>query len=429
MTSYWTATGGPALAVPALTADTGCDVAIIGGGYTGLATANELSTRDVDVLLLEARDIGWGASGRNGGSVTPRYKMAFCALEKSYGMETAQRLHGLLHGGVLAIKENVQRFDISCDYGECGQMTAAHSAAALKLLSEDVAWLQRMGDQTPRIVSPGETAERLGLDYYHGAYLDSRGARVHPLKYARGLALGLMKRGVRIHAQTPVVAIRRENGQFLLNTSGGTTVRAKQVVLATDAYLAAELGLTWFRRHFLTVASALITTAPLSAHARQTIVPGRHVVADTFALLNYFQMLPDGSLLFGGRGKVTRWEDDSAVYALLEKRMRSFFPAVGDTPVTHRWSGLVGLSQDNLPHAATIESGLHVAFGYGGRGVVLSHVLGQALCAMVLGESLERFGPLAGVMPAPFRFHGLKRRMIGWAMRYFALRDRIQASR
>ena len=273
-----------------------------------------------------------------------------------------------------------------------------------------------------------ESVERLGLDLYHGAYLDMRGARVHPLRYARGYAGGLAARGVRIHAGTPATGIAGRRGNFTVGTPRAR-VRAKQVILATDSYLGPELGLARFRRHFLTVASALITTAPLSAEAQRRIDPGRHVVADSFALLNYFQMLPDGRLLFGGRGKVTPREDEARVFEILEGRMRQLFPVLGDTPVTHRWSGLVGLSPDNLPHVAALEPGLHVAFGYGGRGVVLSHVLGRVLSAAVLGEDLAPFGPLAGALPPPFRFHGLKRRMIGAAVRWYALRDRLQARR
>lgn len=425
--NYWAASAGVAPAYPPLAADASCDVAIVGGGYTGLSAADALSACGIDVLLLEAHDIGWGASGRNGGSVTPRYKMPFSSLERSYGQETAKRLHQLLHAGVSTIKENVRRFAIACDYGECGQVTAAHSADALNTLADDIDWLRRIGDPTPRLLNWGQTAERLGLNFYHGAYLDPRGARVHPLKYARGLALGLVKQKVGIHTQTPVVRICRDQSSFVVETNRGAVVRPRQVILATDAYLPPELKLTRFRGHFLTVASALLTTAPLPEQALRSILPGRYVVADTFALLNYYQMLPDGRLLFGGRGKVTRWEDNGKVFALLEGRMRRLFPAVGETEVTHRWSGLVGLSQDNLPHAATIAPGFHVAFGYGGRGVVLSHVLGEALCAAVVGENLASFGPLAGELPAPFRFHWLKRYMIGAAMQYFGFRDWLQA--
>jgi gamma-glutamylputrescine oxidase len=173
------------------------------------------------------------------------------------------------------------------------------------------------------------------------------------------------------------------------------------------------------------MASALITTASLPAAVARVVDPGRHVVADTFTLLNYFQMLPGDRLLFGGRGKVTPHENDAVVFELLERRMRLLFPALGDIPVTHRWSGLVGISRNNQPHAVSITPTLHAGFGYGGRGVVLSHVLGRALAAMATGERLTEFGPLAGSMPRGYLFHGLQRRMIGLGTTYYTLRDRL----
>jgi len=208
-------------------------------------------------------------------------------------------------------------------------------------------------------------------------------------------------------------------------TAQGPQIRCGQVILATDAYLTSHLAVPALRPQLLTMASALITTAPLPAEVARRVDPGRHVVADTFALLNYFQMLPGDRLLFGGRGKVTPWEDDAAVFEILERRMRLLFPVLGDIPVTRRWSGLVGLSRDNLPHAATIAPNVHAAFGYGGRGVVLSHVLGRALAAMAMGKTVSDFGPLAGAMPQGYSFHGLQRRMIGLGVKYYALRDRL----
>ena len=426
--SYWEEGVGPT-AYPALTSDIDCGVAIIGGGYTGLAAAAALAARGVSTAILEARDIGWGASGRNGGSITPRYKMAFSALAKSYSEETARRLHALLHDAIGRMKEDIQRHAIDCDYQEVGQVTAAHSPAALQTLAGDIRWLEALGDRTPRLLGEEETAERLGVNLYCGAYLDPRGARIQPLKYARGIAAALEKTGVAIYTRSPVVRIDPDRGRMRVVTGQGAQIRCGQVILATDAYLTPDLVVPALRPQLLTMASALLTTAPLPQDVARVVDPGRHVVADTFALLNYFQMLPGNRLLFGGRGKVTPRENDAAVFNILERRMRLLFPALEKTPVTHRWSGFVGLSRDNLPHAASIAPMIHTAFGYGGRGVVLSHVLGRALAAMATGDSVAEFGPLAGAMPQGYLFHGLQRRMIGLGVKYYALGDRLAGRR
>jgi gamma-glutamylputrescine oxidase len=422
--NYWEEGIGPTT-FPALASDIDCEVAIIGGGYTGLAAAAALAARGVRTVILEAHDIGWGASGRNGGSITPRFKTAFSTLARNYGEEIARLLHARLHGAILGIKEDIRRHAIDCDYQEVGQVTAAHSPGALETLSADIHWLQRAGDTTPRLLDEGETAERLGLSLYRGAFFDQRGARIQPLKYARGLATVLAKQGVAVHPRSPVASIRSEGGRTELITAQGRRVQAGQVILATDAYLTPNLGIKELRPQLLTMASALITTASLPAGVARVVNPGRHVVADTFTLLNYFQMLPGDRLLFGGRGKVTPHENDAVVFELLERRMRLLFPALGDIPVTHRWSGLVGISRDSQPHAVSIRPTLHAGFGYGGRGVVLSHVLGRALAAMATGERLTEFGPLAGSMPRGYLFHGLQRRMIGLGTTYYTLRDRL----
>lgn len=422
--SYWEEGVGPT-AYPALASDIECDVAIIGGGYTGLAAAASLATRGVHAVILEARDIGWGASGRNGGSITPRYKMAFSALAKNYGEETARRLHALLHDAIRRMKEDIQRYAIDCDYQEAGQVTAAHSPAALATLAADIRWLDGVGDRTPRLLGEGETAERLGVDLYRGAYLDPRGARIQPLNYARGIAAALARQRIGLYVRSPVASLHADGERMRVVTSRGAQLRCGQVILATDAYLTPGLAVPALRPQLLTMASALLTTAPLPADVARLVDPGRHVVADTFTLLNYFQMLPGDRLLFGGRGKVTPRENDAAVFEVLELRMRLLFPALASIPVTHRWSGLVGLSRDNLPHAASISPKIHAAFGYGGRGVVLSHVLGRALATMAMGGVVTEFGPLAGAMPQGYLFHGLQRRMLGLGVKYHAFRDRL----
>jgi gamma-glutamylputrescine oxidase len=422
--SYWEEGVGPT-AYPALTSDIDCDVAIIGGGYTGLVAAADLAARGMHAVILEARDIGWGASGRNGGSITPRYKMAFSSLAKRYGEETARRLHALLHDAMGRMKLDIQRYAIDCDYLEVGQVTAAHSPAALETLAADICWLESAGDRTPRLLSEGESAERLGIDLYRGAFLDPRGARIHPLKYARGIAAALTRQGVGLYVHSPAASLHADGERMRVVTAQGAQLRCGQVILATDAYLTPDLAVPALRPQLLTMASALLTTAPLPADVARLVDPGRHVVADTFALLNYFQMLPGNRLLFGGRGKVTPRENDAVVFDVLERRMRLLFPALASIPVTHQWSGLVGLSRDNLPHAASIAPKIHAAFGYGGRGVVLSHVLGRALAAMASGGTVTEFGPLAGAMPEGFLFHGLQRRMIGLGVKYYAFRDRL----
>lgn len=427
--SYWADTAKPQLAFGALTGDASCHTAIVGAGFTGLAAASSLLDIGVDTVVLEEKEIGWGASGRNGGSATPRYKMGFATLARDLGDQCALALHRELHTGLNAIERNVERYSIDCDFRRCGQITAAHSDQALKELEEDVQWLHTVArDTTPRLLDRRDIRDRLGLDGYVGGYFDVRGAGIHPLNYARGLALGLAKRGLRIFDGTAARAIRETKEGVVIETSTGATLRARALILATDAYTGEALMPSRLHHRFFTMSSSLMTTAPLPEPARSIIMPARPIVADTFALLNYFLMLPDGRLLFGGRGAVTAQEDQAHVYAILERRMRKVFPTLESVPITHRWSGLVGLSEDGYPHAVRLGEAIYCGYGYGGRGVVLSHLLGRLLASMASGRP-ERLGPITDVVPRPIPLYALKRPLMRMAVRYLALRDRWEAMR
>jgi glycine/D-amino acid oxidase-like deaminating enzyme len=429
MRSYWSNTAIPDPGFAPLAADIDAEVAIIGGGFTGISAAGHLLERGVDTVVLEARTVGWGASGRNGGSATPRYKMGFAQLARTLGDEQARLLHRRLHEGLDAIERNAASFEIPCDFRRCGQITAAHSPRTLATLQQDVDWLHGTGgDRVPRILSAAELRERLGVDLYVGGYFDERGGGFHPLSYIRGVARALAQRGVRISEDSPVTAIRHEPNGIALHTATGSVVRTKSVIVATDAYTTPGLTPDFLHHRHLTVASSIITTAPLGKDALAAILPGRHIVADTFTLLNYFQMLPDARLMFGGRGAVTGSENAPHIHRLLERRMRRLLPAVGDTPVTHRWSGLVGLTDDNFPHIGEVAPKVHCGFGYGGRGVVLSHVLGRTLAMRAIGEP-DELGPITARFPERIPFYWLKRPALRLAVRYFALRDRMEAKR
>jgi gamma-glutamylputrescine oxidase len=426
--SYWTETANSMAVYEPLGVDATCDVAILGGGYTGLATAAHLLDAGANTVLLEAKQVGWGASGRNGGSLTPRYKRAFADIAEQFGNERALLLYRELLSGIDDIESNIARYDIRCDFSRCGQLTAAHSKAALDLLDRDLQWLQIVAlDHTPRLVGKGETRDRLGVGAYVGGYLDMRGAGMHPLNYATGLAQGLSKRGLRIVENTKAEALRESEHGVLIETSAGSVIRARSVVLATDTYVDPNLEPNMRRRSFV-VSSSVLVTEQLPERLLLAIVPGRHAVSDTLSLLHYFRVLPGGRLMFGGRGAISSREDQAHIYGTLERDMRRTLPLLGDVAVTHRWSGLVGMSEDGFPHAFRVGNARYCAYGYGGRGIVLSHILGRLLATMVLGRA-ESLHPLTGPMPRAIPLYAVKRRMMGLAVQMFALRDQWQAHR
>jgi gamma-glutamylputrescine oxidase len=385
--SVWATTAKPAPALPKLDRDLQTDVAIIGAGYTGLAAARHLAREGVACTVLEANDVGWGASGRNGGMAVLRYKKPWSVLARELGRERTRHLYRLLHQALDLLEQTVDEFSIDCGFSRCGHLTAANGKGALATLQADIEWLKSEGDTAPRLLDARETAELSGTDAYLGGYLDPRAAGVHPLDYARGHAAGLAAQGVPIYVGTAVTHLREEPDGVVLETNGGA-VRAKQVLVATNAYTELHRYGTDLATRVVPVSTSVMTTAPLTDGAAGTILPQGHLVSDTRHLLNYFRWAPGRRLLYGGRGSLTGKESPE-VYEGLEAKLRATFPGLRDVEIDHRWSGKVAVTLDDFPHVGRVNPRIAYAMGYGGRGVALTNLLGKLLAHLALGDLID----------------------------------------
>ena len=391
--SVWLTTANPAPELAQLERDLQTDVAIVGAGYTGLAAAHHLSRAGVDCVVLEANDVGWGASGRNGGMAVLRYKTAWSVLARKLGRERTRNARRLLHQALDLLEETVAEYRIECGFARYGHITAANGKRALATLTADVQWLASEGDRAPRMLDSGETADLTGTRCYLGGYFDPRAGGIHPLNYARGFARGLADKGVAIYVRTPVYALRDEALGVVLETPRAT-VRAKQVLLATNAYTDLERYGTDLRQRIVPVSTSVITTAPLDDSVLDRIVRERHLVSDTRHLLNYFRVAPGNRLLYGGRGSLTGKESPD-VYRGLEAKLRSTFPVLEGVAIDHRWSGKVAVTLDDFPHVGRVSPKVAYAMGYGGRGVALTNLLGKLLAHLALGDLIDA-GPMSG---------------------------------
>lgn len=389
--SFWAATANPHPDLDALTSDIETDVAIVGGGFTGLTTAHYLRRSGIPCVVLEANDAGWGASGRNGGMAVLRYKSGWAGLTQQVGLDTAQNMFRLLHDGIDSLEATIAEYGIECGFDRCGHVTAAHGPKPLAGLESDVRWLEReMGYEGAALLGRDATAKLIGTNEYVGSYLERRSGAIHPLNYARGLAAGV-SRNVPVFVSSPVTGYRREATGFVLDTPQAK-VRAKRIVVVTNAYTGLFPLPTDLAKRIVPVPSNIIATAPLTEMQLAGVLPEGQVVTDTRRINLYFRVSPDRRMVFGTRGHLSGSNEPWA-FSHIEEAMHRVFPALRGAKIDYRWNGKVGFSLDYFPHLGQAEPGIYYGIGYSGRGVVLTHMVGKALTAMLRGEVVDA-GPI-----------------------------------
>lgn len=379
--SLWQDTALPGPDLPPLAGDVQADVAIIGGGYTGLSTARYLAAAGLDPVVVEASGIGWGASGRNGGVVSGKFRIGFADMAARWGLDVARQMHDLGIDAIDHVGETIAALGIEgADYRPNGSLRCAHNAVALDALRAEADWLTgTLGDRAIRMLSPDEMAEETGSGDFPGGMLNLHGGVIHPLNYVRGMARALAGQGVRIFAQTPVTGLRPSAAGVELHTARGV-IRARQAVIATNGYSDLTPATAAVRKRLIPFRSAMVATAPLDrpllAHDRS--------YTETRRMMRWFR-LAQGRLIYGGRGAFGK-SDSAGAFAALERAMRRQFPQLGDIAVTHRWSGLVAMTMDSLPHLGRLDDRVTFALGYNGTGVALASFIGRHAAAMVQGQ-------------------------------------------
>jgi glycine/D-amino acid oxidase-like deaminating enzyme len=413
--SLWRATAPLAPATTALEGRADADVVVVGAGYTGLCCALELAEAGRAVIVLEAAAIGYGASGRNGGQVIPGLKHDPDELVAGFGRERGEALIRLVGGAADRVFALIAKHGIDCAAKQCGWIQPAHSAAAAQaVIARARQWVARRAPI--ELIAGDRLALLLGTDIYAAGWLDRRAGALQPLSYARGLARAAMAHGARVHTESPVTRIARDNEAWVASTPRGE-VRARQVVLATDAYS----GALWpeLATNQLVVTSVQIATDPLPDLVRRAILPGGTVASDTRKLLYYFRLDGDGRFIIGGRGSVTEHVAER-VYATLRRVATRMYPGLADVEWPYRWYGRVGITRDWLPHLAEVAPGVWAALGYCGRGVAMATTMGLALADILNGGGLPAY-PVAALKPIPW--HALRGPLLRAGIAYYRIRD------
>lgn len=386
--SLWADTAEPLPAFPKLAGEVQADVAIVGAGYTGLSAAHHVAKSGLVPVVLEANHPGWGASGRNGGVISAKFRLSFRDIDATHGRAMARRMYEIAHESVEMVGELVSEFGIGgARLTRSGQVKAAHNQATLKAAIDEAAWMTReMKDTEVRILDPYQVRDETGSKVFVGGVLNPGSGGIHPLNYLRGLAKGVSQRGVAIYQDSPVVGLRQDNGGVIAQTPDGA-VRARQVIIATNSYSDLTSATSRMQRTLVPFRSAIIATEKLSPNLAGSLMPTGRTYSETKRMMRWFRKVDD-RVVFGGRGAFGKQDSESAFDAL-RRAMVGIFPELADVALAFRWSGLVGMTLDSVPHIGRLDERTLFSMGYNGAGVAMSSLMGKYLAALVRGETPE----------------------------------------
>jgi gamma-glutamylputrescine oxidase len=427
--SYWAATAGPEIddAAP-VRGDLDVDIAIIGGGYTGLSAAFHLARKfGVSAHVLEANRIGWGCSGRNGGFATMGIgKTSMEGWIKRWGEAEARRIYDQSGDAVRLVRHLLTEEAIDADATPDGNLELAHLPNRMRGLEHDQRMLDTKFGVKSRLIDKAELERNYLISREaHGALLFETGFALHAMKYVRGLARAAQRAGAMLHDSSPVQGWSRDGKRHVLATPGGR-VRARQVVIAANGYTGDRLHAATDGR-LLPVLSNIVVTRPLTEAERKTLNwTSTLPISDSRNLLFYYRQLPDHRILFGARGGIEDTAEERLSHRRwLEGRLADMFPILKGIETPHFWNGWVCVPFDKSPHVNSIEDGtVHYALGYVGTGVALATYCGLLLAHQLVGDASLKPSPLLARPLPRFPFPALRRVYQRAMYAYFEFQDR-----
>lgn len=420
--AYWHAT------TPALPSYAGAplparvDVAVVGGGYTGVSAALHVARGGASVAVLEAETLGWGASTRNGGMVHPGLKWGPRTLRARYGAELGDRLYRATVDAFDLVETLVRDEAIDCDYVRSGHLslawTPAHAAWHEAQLAE-IAPFGMSGRAVPRERLP----EEIGTDHYYGGLVIDQSGGLHPGRYFAGLATAAARAGATLCERAGVRAVEREPGGFRLRTDRGE-LRCGEVILGTNGYTGGAVP--WLQRRVIPIGSYIIATEPLDPAVAAEVSPKGRIFFDSKNFLYYWRVLPDRRMMFGGRASF-RHTTIARTAAILSRAMAEVHPRLAGVRVDYAWGGNVAFTFDRMPHLGRRE-GITYALGYCGSGVALATGFGRTAAEVVL-RGIDAVRPPFAEIPYPGapvseRFYGGDPWFLPLVGEWFRLRDR-----
>jgi gamma-glutamylputrescine oxidase len=415
--NYYEATRRVPLETPALAGDLTVDVAIIGGGISGVSAALHLAERGYSVALLEAEHIGWGASGRNGGQALPGFGASETKMKSLVGPARAKKLWDMSMEAVDLLHAQIQRFGIPCD-PVIGYLHAAVKPRHVRELQESQEELAQLGAPVGRLLQGEELQARLPSPRYLAALEDNVAGHIHPLNYTLGLAKAAMAAGAKLFSGSRVTKV--EPGKAITVHTAQGEVTAAFLLLSGGAYLGDLMRP--IAGYIMPVGTYIIATEPRAdVH---DLIPNNEAVADLNFVLDYFRRSADDRMLFGGRVSYSTLPPPSLASSML-KRAQKVFPQLHDARVEYCWGGNVDISQNRAPHFGRLAENILFLQGFSGHGVALTGLAGKVAAEAIAGQA-ERFDVFASIPHT--RFPGGRRFRVPallLATTYFRLRDML----
>ncbi|MFA1627758.1 NAD(P)/FAD-dependent oxidoreductase [Rhizobium mongolense] len=417
--SWYQATVGERPTYPELDGSKTCDVAIVGGGYTGLQAAYNLAKAGVSVVLIDACRFGDGASGRNGGQLGTGQRWWPEELEEKIGYERSKALFDLAEASKKHLLDFATEHQIDIEFMP-GQMNVSHKESYKRFYYENAEIVALRYDYPHvRFMDTEETHERLGSKRYYCGVRDTGTGHIHPLKLLIGLARVAANAGAQIFEMTKATAIGQGGGKVTIETPKGT-IAASRALIACNGYIGNLEPVT--ASHVMPIRSFIGATVPLDKYP--AVLPGGEAVADSRFVVRYFRKSKDGRLLFGGREAYTA-DNPRDISEHIRRQIAEIYPALRDIEITHAWGGSVGITMPRQPFVREVMPGVTSIGGYSGHGVMLSNYCGKLYAETVLGKSadLELFKALD--IPAFPGGAAMRAPLLFLALSWFALRDKF----
>ena len=386
--SYYAATVPRTQTFAMLESSTSCDVAVVGGGLAGLSAAIELADRGFSVVLLEARQVGWGASGRNGGQALAGLACDQSTIEAQLGLDEARRVWAMTLEALALIHQRRERFGIDCDW-QAGYLSLAVNARKSTALQAWRAHMQTHYGFETTWIAPRDMPQWIASERFHSGVHDALSGHLNPLKYSLGLARAAAGLGVRIFEHSAVTELV-QGGSARLRTAHGE-VQASHVLLAGNVYLQGVVPM--LEPRIMPVGTYIVTSEGLDPALSRGLIPSMSAVCDTNFVLDYFRPTPDHRMLYGGRVSYSAATPRN-LEASLHKRMAETFPQLKDTRVEFSWGGFVDISMNRapdfgrLPQAASAgHATVYYLQGFSGHGLALTGLAGKLVAEAIDGDA------------------------------------------